>query len=91
MVDLVKIRKKAKEKKERAREAEKQKKLQAKEREKQRKEREAQRIIEQKARAEERERFSSYVDRGGATNDRKQALGDVFWVLLNSSEFSVNH
>ncbi|MBI3823912.1 MAG: DUF1553 domain-containing protein [Planctomycetes bacterium] len=42
-------------------------------------------------RAEERERFSAYVDRGGATKDRKQALGDVFLVLLNSSEFSVNH
>ncbi len=41
--------------------------------------------------APEAERFASYVDRGGANGDPKKALGDVFWVLLNSSEFSLNH
>ena len=41
--------------------------------------------------AEELEKFASYVDRGGAANDKKHALGDVFWVLLNSPEFSFNH
>ena len=41
--------------------------------------------------AEEMEKFASYVDRGGAANDKKRALGDVFWVLLNSPEFSFNH
>lgn len=40
---------------------------------------------------EELEKFASYVDRGGATNDKKQALADVFWVLLNSPEFLFNH
>ncbi|MCI0700417.1 MAG: DUF1549 and DUF1553 domain-containing protein [Planctomycetia bacterium] len=41
---------------------------------------------------EELEKFSSYVDRGGAKgNDKKQALADVFWVLLNSPEFLFNH
>ncbi|AMV25050.1 hypothetical protein VT84_11680 [Gemmata sp. SH-PL17] len=40
---------------------------------------------------EELERYASYVDRGGAKNDKKQALADVFWVLLNSSEFLFNH
>lgn len=40
---------------------------------------------------EELEKFSSYVDRGGATSDKKQALADVFWVLLNSPEFLFNH
>jgi hypothetical protein len=40
---------------------------------------------------EELEKFSSYVDRGGATNDKKKALADVFWVLLNSPEFLFNH
>ncbi len=40
---------------------------------------------------EELEKFTSYVDRGGATNDKKQALADVFWVLLNSPEFLFNH
>jgi len=41
--------------------------------------------------AEETEKYSSYVDRGGAANDQKKALGDVFWVLLNSPEFLFNH
>lgn len=40
---------------------------------------------------EETEKFSSYVDRGGATGDKKKALADVFWVLLNSPEFLFNH
>ncbi len=40
---------------------------------------------------EELERYASYVDRGGAKNDKKQALADVLWVLLNSSEFLFNH
>jgi hypothetical protein len=41
---------------------------------------------------EELEKFASYVDRGGATgNNKKQALADVFWVLLNSPEFLFNH
>lgn len=41
--------------------------------------------------ATELERCSSYVDRGGVSNDAKKALSDVFWALLNSSEFSINH
>ncbi len=40
---------------------------------------------------EELEKFSSYVDRGGTNNDKKKALADVFWVLLNSPEFLFNH
>jgi hypothetical protein len=42
-------------------------------------------------RPEELERFTSYVDRGGATGNPKKALADVFWVLLNSPEFLFNH
>ena len=37
------------------------------------------------------ERFGSYVLRGGANNDQKKGLADVFWALLNSSEFILNH
>jgi hypothetical protein len=37
--------------------------------------------------ADELERFTSYVERG----EPKKALGDVFWVLLNSPEFLFNH
>ncbi len=40
---------------------------------------------------EELTRFVTYVDSGGTEGDTKRALGDVFWVLLNSSEFSLNH
>ena len=36
-------------------------------------------------------RLVAYVDRGGPTFDPKKALGDVFWSLLNSSEFLLNH
>jgi hypothetical protein len=39
----------------------------------------------------ERERFVKYVESGGARKDKKKALADVFWALLNSSEFMLNH
>jgi hypothetical protein len=39
----------------------------------------------------ERDRLVAYVEAGGPTRDRQRALADVFWVLLNSSEFGVNH
>jgi hypothetical protein len=42
-------------------------------------------------RVEELKRLAGYVDGGGATGDRRQALGDIFWALLNSSEFLLNH
>ncbi len=41
--------------------------------------------------ATEAERFQRYVESGGPRQDSKTALGDVFWVLLNSSEFLLNH
>lgn len=41
--------------------------------------------------AEEREKFASYVDRGGPSGDKTKALADVMWVLLNSTEFLFNH
>jgi hypothetical protein len=44
-----------------------------------------------KPRPEEAEKFLRYVERGGATGNSKKALGDVFWVLLNSTEFKFNH
>src|SRR6185312_482817 len=40
---------------------------------------------------DERARMVTYVDRGGPTLDPKKALADVFWSLLNSSEFLLNH
>jgi hypothetical protein len=40
---------------------------------------------------EELERSLKYMESGGAAGDRRQALGDVFWALLNSAEFALNH
>jgi hypothetical protein len=39
----------------------------------------------------ERDRLVAYVEAGGPRRDRDRALADVFWALLNSSEFGVNH
>jgi hypothetical protein len=39
----------------------------------------------------ESDKFVRYVERGGVSGDSKKALGDVFWALLNSTEFSFNH
>ena len=39
----------------------------------------------------ERTRLVPYVTQGGPAEDSEQALSDVFWVLLNSSEFVFNH
>jgi len=42
-------------------------------------------------RPEELSRFREYVESGGPEQAAGKALGDVFWALLNSSEFAVNH
>ena len=34
---------------------------------------------------------AGHVDSGGPRKDAKAALSDLFWALLNSSEFSLNH
>jgi hypothetical protein len=44
-----------------------------------------------KPRAEELSRLVPYVERGGPSGNRNKALADVFWALLNSSEFILNH
>jgi hypothetical protein len=44
-----------------------------------------------KPRPQENARLVKYVDQGGPSHDPQQALADVFWVLLNSSEFFLNH
>lgn len=47
--------------------------------------------VSRKPRSNELEKLVKYVDRGGANNNPKAALTDVFWALLNSSEFILNH
>ena len=42
-------------------------------------------------RAEELKKFTEFVDKGGPSGDKNKALADVFWALLNSSEFGFNH
>ena len=42
-------------------------------------------------RPEEESRLVRYVEAGGPTKNPSKALADVFWVLLNSSEFCLNH
>lgn len=47
--------------------------------------------LSRKPRTEELPRLVKYVDSGGPEKDPKRALGDVFWAVLNSSEFLLNH
>jgi len=48
-------------------------------------------VLTRYPRAEEMTRLKDYVERGGATGDRRQALSDIFWALINSAEFRLNH
>jgi hypothetical protein len=47
--------------------------------------------LSRKPTGSERERLVRYVDGGGASKDPRLALADVFWALLNSGEFILNH
>jgi hypothetical protein len=44
--------------------------------------------LSRKPRAEEMDRLRKYIDNGASG---KKALADVFWALLNSPEFMLNH
>jgi hypothetical protein len=48
-------------------------------------------VLSRKPTPAESKRFVAYVERGGATADQRRALADVFWALLNSAEFRLNH
>ena len=47
--------------------------------------------LSRKPSCSEMDRCVSYVERGGVSGNEKKALGDIFWALLNSTEFSFNH
>jgi len=47
--------------------------------------------LSRKPKQKELDRLVKYVDEGGPAKDPKKALQDVFWVLLNSGEFMLNH
>lgn len=44
-----------------------------------------------KPRQDELERLQKYIESGSPKRDQSQALGDIFWTLLNSTEFLTNH
>jgi hypothetical protein len=48
-------------------------------------------VLSRQPRAEEADRLVRYVDDGGPTHNPRQALADVYWALLNSGEFVLNH
>jgi hypothetical protein len=48
-------------------------------------------VLGRKPRPAEVEKLGQYIDVGGAAGSQKQALADVYWALLNSPEFILNH
>jgi hypothetical protein len=48
-------------------------------------------VLARPPRTEELSRLVRYVDSGGPTGSSSQALADVYWALLNSGEFVLNH
>jgi hypothetical protein len=48
-------------------------------------------VLSRPMRPDEEVKFLRYIEAGGPSGDPRQALADVFWVLLNSAEFSLNH
>jgi hypothetical protein len=47
--------------------------------------------LSRKPRPEEAEKYLRYVERGGVSANKTKALSDVYWALLNSTEFKFNH
>jgi hypothetical protein len=48
-------------------------------------------VLSRKPTTTELNRCVAYLDRGGSSDDPRLALADVFWALINSPEFFVNH
>ena len=40
---------------------------------------------------QERNVFSEYLSKSSSSDERRQALGDIMWALVNSAEFQLNH
>jgi hypothetical protein len=47
-------------------------------------------VLSREPTADELDRLVKYVERGAA-GDRRKALGDLLWAMLNSPEFILNH
>ncbi|HVX09616.1 MAG TPA: DUF1549 and DUF1553 domain-containing protein [Pirellulales bacterium] len=48
-------------------------------------------VLSREPTAAEQDKLVRYVAQGGETGDRRQALGDLLWAMLNSPEFILNH
>jgi hypothetical protein len=48
-------------------------------------------VLSRKARGAELERLVKYVDGAGTDDERRKAIEDIFWVLINSGEFCSIH
>ena len=48
-------------------------------------------LLSRPPRAEEIQRLVPYIETGGPTHNTERAIEDVYWVLLNSPEFLLNH
>lgn len=48
-------------------------------------------VLSRPPRESDFERLVPYLEKGGATGNLGDALSDVYWALLNSSEFLLNH
>jgi hypothetical protein len=47
--------------------------------------------LSRKPRSEEAEKLIKFVNKAKTKEESRTALADVFWALLNSSEFNLNH
>lgn len=48
-------------------------------------------VLGRRPTAKQAEAMIGYIDGGGPEYDSRRALGDVFWALINSTEFNTNH
>jgi hypothetical protein len=48
-------------------------------------------VLSRPPRPEESQRLVRYIESGGPARDQRQAIADVYWALLNSGEFLLNH
>jgi hypothetical protein len=48
-------------------------------------------VLSRMPRPEESARMVRYIEGGGPSRDQRQAVADVYWALLNSGEFMLNH
>ena len=48
-------------------------------------------VLSRPPRADEVDRLLPYLDKGGPSGNHQRAIEDIYWVLLNSPEFVLNH